>query len=138
MLWEFIDYVCSVKLKRDCHFRLPTFGYVPCRSLQRRAHLARHRRSFAVASFYWSSNVCLRVSRQRIRCWIMRVDMKKPIIAITMGDAAGVGPEVIMKSLSHPEVHELCCPLVIGDATRLREAGRIVGSTLAVRSLAPT
>ena len=64
--------------------------------------------------------------------------MTRPIIAITMGDAAGVGPEVIMKSLAHPEVHEQCRPLVIGDATRLREAGRIVGSTLAVRSLAPT
>src|ERR1035441_10561245 len=63
--------------------------------------------------------------------------MTRPIIAITMGDAAGVGPEVIMKSLAHPEVHEQCRRLVIGDATRLREAGRIVGSTLAVRSLAP-
>ena len=63
--------------------------------------------------------------------------MTRPIIAITMGDAAGVGPEVIMKSLAHPELHEQCRPLVIGDATRLQEAGRIVGSTLAVRSLAP-
>ena len=49
--------------------------------------------------------------------------MKKPIIAITMGDPAGVGPEIIMKSLSHPGVHELCRPLVIGDAERLRTAG---------------
>lgn len=60
-----------------------------------------------------------------------------PIIAITMGDAAGVGPEVIMKSLAHPKVYEQCRPLVVGDAERLREAGRIVGSRLAVRSLAP-
>ena len=61
--------------------------------------------------------------------------MPKPIIAITMGDAAGVGPEVIMKSLSHPEVHELCSPLVIGDADRLRTAGTITGSQLEVRSM---
>jgi 4-phospho-D-threonate 3-dehydrogenase / 4-phospho-D-erythronate 3-dehydrogenase len=61
--------------------------------------------------------------------------MPKPIIAITMGDAAGVGPEVIMKSLSHPEVHELCFPLVIGDADRLRTAGKIVNTQLKVRSI---
>jgi 4-phospho-D-threonate 3-dehydrogenase / 4-phospho-D-erythronate 3-dehydrogenase len=60
-----------------------------------------------------------------------------PIIAMTMGDAAGVGPEVIMKSLAHPELHEQCRPLVVGDGDRLREAGRIVGSRLAVRSLTP-
>ena len=60
---------------------------------------------------------------------------KRPIIAMTMGDAAGVGPEVIMKSLAHAELHAQCRPLVIGDAERLRQAGRIIGSTLAVRSL---
>jgi 4-phospho-D-threonate 3-dehydrogenase / 4-phospho-D-erythronate 3-dehydrogenase len=54
-----------------------------------------------------------------------------------MGDAAGVGPEVIMKSLAHPELHEQCRPLVIGDAERLRLAGGMVGSSLKVRSLTP-
>lgn len=63
--------------------------------------------------------------------------MDRPIIAITMGDAAGVGPEIVMKSLAHPEVHALCRPLVIGDARRLEAAGRIVGTPLAVRKLAP-
>jgi 4-hydroxythreonine-4-phosphate dehydrogenase len=62
---------------------------------------------------------------------------EKPIIAMTMGDAAGVGPEIIMKALAHAEVYEQCRPLVIGDAERLSEAGRIVGSQLVVRSLAP-
>jgi 4-hydroxythreonine-4-phosphate dehydrogenase len=61
---------------------------------------------------------------------------ERPIIAMTMGDAAGVGPEVIMKSLAHAELHVQCRPLVIGDAERLRQAGRIVGSFLKVRSLA--
>ena len=62
--------------------------------------------------------------------------MRKPIIAITMGDAAGVGPEIIMKSLAHAEVYEQCRPLVIGDAERLDQAGRICANRLAVRSLA--
>ena len=49
--------------------------------------------------------------------------MALPRIAITMGDAAGVGPEVIMKALAHPEVHVQCRPLVVGDARRLARAG---------------
>jgi 4-phospho-D-threonate 3-dehydrogenase / 4-phospho-D-erythronate 3-dehydrogenase len=63
--------------------------------------------------------------------------MSRPIIALTMGDAAGIGPEIIMKSLAHSEVHDICRPLVIGDASRLREADRIIGGTLKVRSLHP-
>jgi 4-hydroxythreonine-4-phosphate dehydrogenase len=59
----------------------------------------------------------------------------RPIIAITMGDAAGIGPEIIMKSLAHRELYEQCRPLVIGDAERLREAGRIVNSPVEVHSL---
>jgi 4-phospho-D-threonate 3-dehydrogenase / 4-phospho-D-erythronate 3-dehydrogenase len=63
--------------------------------------------------------------------------MKLPIIAMTMGDAAGIGPEVIMKSLAHPELYERCRPLVVGDAGRMKEANRIVGGMLKVRSLRP-
>jgi 4-hydroxythreonine-4-phosphate dehydrogenase len=61
--------------------------------------------------------------------------MQRPIIAITMGDAAGVGPEIIMKSLGHIAIYEHCRPLVIGDAKRLAQAGEICASTHAVRSL---
>jgi len=61
--------------------------------------------------------------------------MSLPTIAITMGDAAGVGPEIVMKALGAPEVRALCNPLVIGDAARLRRAGELVGSTLEVKSL---
>jgi 4-hydroxythreonine-4-phosphate dehydrogenase len=60
---------------------------------------------------------------------------QRPIIAITMGDAAGVGPEIIMKALAHREVYQLCRPLVIGDAERLQEAGRIAAVGLGVNSL---
>ncbi|WP_118183075.1 4-hydroxythreonine-4-phosphate dehydrogenase PdxA [Paraburkholderia phosphatilytica] len=60
----------------------------------------------------------------------------RPVIGITMGDAAGVGPEIIMKSLAHQSVYDGCRPLVIGDAKRLVDAGRRVGVTLAVRTVA--
>ena len=61
--------------------------------------------------------------------------MSRPTIAITMGDAAGIGPEIIMKAMASPEVHAICNPLVIGDAERLRRAGDLVDSLLHVESL---
>ena len=51
--------------------------------------------------------------------------MTRPTIAITMGDPAGIGPEVIMKALALPGTQAICHALVIGDANRLRRAGRI-------------
>ncbi len=62
--------------------------------------------------------------------------MTRPTIAITMGDPAGIGPEVIMKALGTAQAQALCNTLVIGDAGRLRQAGKIVGSALDVDSLA--
>ncbi|MDT6960201.1 4-hydroxythreonine-4-phosphate dehydrogenase PdxA [Cupriavidus sp. SZY C1] len=59
-----------------------------------------------------------------------------PVIGITMGDATGIGPEVIVKSLAHDSVYAQCRPLVIGDARRLEQAGKLVGSTLKVRAIA--
>jgi len=61
--------------------------------------------------------------------------MSLPTIAITMGDAAGIGPEIVMKALATPQVRSFCNPLVIGDALRLRRAGEIVASKLVVESL---
>ncbi|WP_349607099.1 MULTISPECIES: 4-hydroxythreonine-4-phosphate dehydrogenase PdxA [Cupriavidus] len=58
-----------------------------------------------------------------------------PVIGITMGDATGIGPEVIVKSLAHDSVRAQCRPLVIGDARRLELAGRLVGSPLKVRAI---
>jgi 4-hydroxythreonine-4-phosphate dehydrogenase len=60
----------------------------------------------------------------------------RPRIAITMGDAAGVGPEVILKALAHRELYAIARPLVVGDARRLGAAGRIVGSALVVSVIA--
>ncbi|AJY64634.1 4-hydroxythreonine-4-phosphate dehydrogenase PdxA [Burkholderia glumae LMG 2196 = ATCC 33617] len=60
----------------------------------------------------------------------------RPVIGITMGDAAGVGPEIIMKSLAHQSVYEGCRPLVIGDAKRLADAARRANVALEMRSIA--
>jgi len=53
--------------------------------------------------------------------------MSLPTIAVTMGDAAGVGPEVTVAALLAPEITAACHPVVIGDAARLRTAAGILG-----------
>ena len=39
----------------------------------------------------------------------------KPIIAITLGDPAGIGPEIVAKTLADPVTYEICKPIVVGD-----------------------
>lgn len=41
---------------------------------------------------------------------------RKPVIAITMGDPASIGPEIAVKALLQKEIYDLCRPLVVGDA----------------------
>ena len=43
-------------------------------------------------------------------------------LAITMGDPAGIGAEIIVKALSHVEVYQKCIPIVIGDYEPLKDA----------------
>ena len=59
--------------------------------------------------------------------------MKKPVIAITMGDPAGIGAEVTVRALTHPSVYELCRPIVIGSAEALADANRFTGAGLRLR-----
>ena len=47
---------------------------------------------------------------------------RKPILGITMGDPAGIGPEVVVKSISSPEVKKICVPLVFGSIGVFRQA----------------
>ncbi|GAA5121149.1 4-hydroxythreonine-4-phosphate dehydrogenase PdxA [Pseudonocardia adelaidensis] len=55
-----------------------------------------------------------------------------PLVAVTMGDGAGVGPEVIVPAVVHPDTLARCRPVVIGDAARLRQAAGIVGQDVEI------
>jgi 4-hydroxythreonine-4-phosphate dehydrogenase len=54
----------------------------------------------------------------------MRVHMPKPLIAVTMGDPAGVGPEVCLQLLASEEVRAVATPVVFGDARLLARCAR--------------
>lgn len=56
----------------------------------------------------------------------------KPILGITMGDPAGIGPEITAKALARETVYDICRPLVIGSARALSRGGAIVGADLRV------
>jgi 4-hydroxythreonine-4-phosphate dehydrogenase len=65
----------------------------------------------------------------------MESDQPKPVIAVTMGDPAGIGPEIIAKALARTEIATLCRPLVIGDAAVLERGIGIVGTRLRLEIL---
>jgi 4-hydroxythreonine-4-phosphate dehydrogenase len=48
----------------------------------------------------------------------------RPRIGITMGDPAGIGPEVVLKAVAEEEVHAVCQPVIIGDAQLLAHNAR--------------
>lgn len=60
---------------------------------------------------------------------------EKPIIGITMGDPAGIGPEVIVKALQHAEIYQICRPCVIGDASVFQTAAALLGGDAKIRAV---
>jgi 4-phospho-D-threonate 3-dehydrogenase / 4-phospho-D-erythronate 3-dehydrogenase len=54
----------------------------------------------------------------------------RPILAITMGDPAGIGSEIAVKTLAEEEMYEICQPLVIGDVCIMEDALRMCGLDL--------
>jgi len=54
-------------------------------------------------------------------------DKYRPLLAITMGDAAGSGPEIVTRALVDLQIRAVCRPVVIGDAATMRAALKITG-----------
>ncbi len=61
-----------------------------------------------------------------------------PILAITMGDPAGVGPEIIAMSLAQEAPYALCRPIVVGDAAMMELGVRSAKVDLKVRAVERT
>jgi 4-phospho-D-threonate 3-dehydrogenase / 4-phospho-D-erythronate 3-dehydrogenase len=62
--------------------------------------------------------------------------MSRPLLAITMGDPAGVGPEVVLKALADASVSAICRPLVVGSAAMLERTLGWTPAGLAIRPVA--
>jgi len=61
--------------------------------------------------------------------------MAKPIVAVTMGDPAGIGPELIVKLLSERSVYERCRPFVIGAPGVMSAIGTAIRAGLSFRQI---
>jgi 4-hydroxythreonine-4-phosphate dehydrogenase len=62
----------------------------------------------------------------------------RPLLGLTIGDPAGIGPEIVAKSASQEEVRSACRPLIIGEAGVMRRAARLCHLDLSVRAIAST
>ncbi len=51
-------------------------------------------------------------------------ELHLPRVGITMGDAAGIGPEIVLKALSEKNIFKICQPVIIGDDANLRRTAR--------------
>jgi len=58
-----------------------------------------------------------------------------PLIAITMGDPCGIGPEIIVKALQSPEINRICRPFVIGDRLAMERSLAVCGSELTIHEI---
>ena len=58
--------------------------------------------------------------------------MKNPVLGVTMGDPAGVGPEIIAKAAAEPVVTTTARPVAIGSANAMSEALALIGSSLSL------
>ncbi|MCC6767242.1 MAG: 4-hydroxythreonine-4-phosphate dehydrogenase PdxA [Deltaproteobacteria bacterium] len=61
--------------------------------------------------------------------------MALPTIGITMGDAAGISPEILVKSLADPAIRTFCEPIVLGDLRVVAAAAEQAGLELALRAV---
>lgn len=60
----------------------------------------------------------------------------RPFLGLTIGDPAGIGPEIVVKAVTHEEVRTACRPLIVGEAGIMRRAVKLCHLDLHVRSIA--
>ena len=56
----------------------------------------------------------------------------RPLIGITMGDPAGIGPEIVLKALADPHLYAVCRPFVLGDREILMTTREALAADLAI------
>ncbi|MGL5260673.1 MAG: 4-hydroxythreonine-4-phosphate dehydrogenase PdxA [Lachnospiraceae bacterium] len=56
--------------------------------------------------------------------------MYRPITALTMGDPAGIGPEICVGTMLDKEIHEMCRPFMIGSIAIMDKAAKVLGKEL--------
>jgi 4-hydroxythreonine-4-phosphate dehydrogenase len=63
------------------------------------------------------------------------VQSDRPLIGISVGDPAGIGPEITAKALALSEIYQLCRPLIVAEAEMVKEAVRFSGLDLKIHAI---
>ena len=61
--------------------------------------------------------------------------MTPPLVAVTMGDPAGIGPEIIARTFANPDFHDRNRALIVGDALMLERAAELTGVSLKINEI---
>lgn len=61
------------------------------------------------------------------------IESNRPILGITIGDVAGIGPEIVAKACLEPEIYHLCRPILIGDVKVFQDAKRFPVKSFSLR-----
>jgi len=76
---------------------------------------------------FFNNNSLLNISDK-----YMKPILNRPVIGISMGDPAGIGPEILVKALDNSKIHSVCRPIVIGDTTILKKAMQFLSTPLTI------
>ncbi len=66
---------------------------------------------------------------------VEKLSENRPVIGITMGDPAGIGPEIIVGALNSPLIHKICNPVVIGDIAVMEKAVHLKNCKLNINEI---
>jgi len=61
--------------------------------------------------------------------------LERPVIGITMGDPAGIGPEIVLKAMKNIEMYTVCKPLVIGSLDALESIEKVIETGLKINGI---
>ena len=64
------------------------------------------------------------------------MNKQRPLIGISVGDPAGIGPEITAKALALKEIYDICRPLVVAEEELVKSAVRISGLDLTIHTVA--
>ncbi|GHV63305.1 4-hydroxythreonine-4-phosphate dehydrogenase [Spirochaetia bacterium] len=63
------------------------------------------------------------------------VNQERPILGISIGDPAGIGPEICVKALAHAAIYEKSIPVVYADRIVLEDALHVTGSSFTINAI---
>lgn len=93
-------------------------------------------REDALEKVFAAAGASVKESRvEAVRALVDEPASSKPLLAITMGDGTGAGPEIIVKSLEDRSFYDRARLFVIGDAKIMQRAAKIVGSGKTIRTV---